>query len=217
MSDHTLTAACKDDAGKLRFDLIPVVPLEELARVYTLGAVKYADRNWEKGLDYSRVYGALQRHATAWWKGERDHEVVPGQRAHHLASVAWCALALMEYERTHPERDDRVKVHPLGCNELPIGRPPQAVRCQRFCDPLPDGFRWETDGNGTLYRVNGNLAWFLEGLLDGGWREAEGVQRRAHGKGFSVYEVSHAFKHLCTLETLYGVTYVAFGKGRELH
>lgn len=94
----------KYDGGKLRYDLIPIGPLAEVAKVYTLGAEKYDDRNWEKGLAWGRVYAALQRHANAWWGGE-VHDPVEGQ--HHLSSVVWCALALMEFEQTHPELDDR--------------------------------------------------------------------------------------------------------------
>jgi hypothetical protein len=97
--------ARKDDTGKLRFDLIPIGPLRKLAEVYTIGAKKYSDRNWEKGLSWGRIYAALQRHSTAWWAGE-IHDPIDGQ--HHLASVAWCALALIEYEQTHPELDDRL-------------------------------------------------------------------------------------------------------------
>ena len=102
-----MTSGVKNDTGKLRYDLIPVEPLRELARVYTIGATKYDDRNWELGLQWGRVYAAMQRHANAWWGGEQ-RDPVDGQ--HHLASVAWCALALMEYERTHPELDDREAV-----------------------------------------------------------------------------------------------------------
>ena len=94
----------KDDSGKLRYDLIPVGPLRKVAEVYTTGAKKYDDRNWEKGIDWGRIYGALQRHANAWWGGE-VHDRENGQ--HHLASVVWCALALMEYEMTHLEDDPR--------------------------------------------------------------------------------------------------------------
>ena len=97
------TAGIKHDAGKLRFDLIPVEPLREIARVYTIGAAKYADRNWERGIAWGRVFAAMCRHAFAWWGGEQL-DPVDGQ--HHLASVAWCAMALIEYERTHPELDD---------------------------------------------------------------------------------------------------------------
>lgn len=94
----------KDDSGKLRFDLIPPNPLEKLAYVYTVGADKYSDRNWEKGLKWGRVFAAMMRHAWAWWRGEQFDQT-DGQ--HHLASVAWCAFALMEYEKTHKELDDR--------------------------------------------------------------------------------------------------------------
>lgn len=96
----------KDDTGKLRYDLIPPNPLAELARVYTIGANKYDDRNWEKGIKWGRIFGAMMRHAWAYWRGERDD---PKDGQHHLASVAWCAFALMEYEKTHPEMDDRGK------------------------------------------------------------------------------------------------------------
>jgi hypothetical protein len=99
-----MTEGRKDDIGKLRFDLLPVRPLMQVAEVYTIGAAKYADRNWEKGLKWGRVFAAMMRHAWRWWGGE-VRDPVDGQ--HHLASVVWCALALMEYEVTHPELDDR--------------------------------------------------------------------------------------------------------------
>ena len=96
----------KDDTGKRRFDLLPVRPLIKVVEVYTMGAHKYSDRNWEKGLEWGRVFGAMQRHSWDWW-GLEKYDPKDGQ--HHLASVAWAALALMEYEETHPELDDRPK------------------------------------------------------------------------------------------------------------
>jgi len=95
----------KDDNGKSRFDLVPVRPLFYIADVFTRGAGKYEDHNWRKGLAWHRVFGALMRHALAWWAGEKL-DLADGQ--HHLASVAWCSMVLMEYELTHPELDDRV-------------------------------------------------------------------------------------------------------------
>lgn len=90
-------SARKDDVGKHRYDLIPAAALDELARVFTIGAAKYVrDRNWEHGLTYGRVFGALMRHAWAWWRGQ-DTDPEDGQ--HHLASVAWCALVLITYQQ----------------------------------------------------------------------------------------------------------------------
>lgn len=94
----------KNDDGKTRYDLIPTGPLEQLARVYTIGANKYGENDWRKGLKWSRVFAAMMRHAWAFWRGERfDSE----NYQHHLAAVAWCAFALMDHEETHPELDDR--------------------------------------------------------------------------------------------------------------
>jgi hypothetical protein len=94
----------KDDTGKARFDLLPVKPLFKVAEVYTIGAKKYDDRNWEKGIKWGRIFAAMLRHAWNWWCGEK---LDPEDGQHHLASVAWCALTLMEFEETHPELDDR--------------------------------------------------------------------------------------------------------------
>ena len=94
----------KYDQGKIRFDLIPGDALYELARVYTIGSRKYADRNWERGMSWGRVFAAMMRHAWKWWGGERL-DSVDGQ--HHLASVAWCAFALMTYEMRKLGTDDR--------------------------------------------------------------------------------------------------------------
>ena len=85
----------KDDADKLdRYDLIPPETLRVLAELYGRGAQKYADRNWEKGISYSRIYRALLSHLEKWRMGEDwDPE---GQ--HHLDSVIWNAFALRTYE-----------------------------------------------------------------------------------------------------------------------
>ena len=98
-----LKEGTKFDGDKLRYDLIPPGPLKKLAFVYTMGAKKYDDRNWEKGIKFCRLFGALTRHAWQWFAGERYDS--DGQ--HHLSSVAWCAFSLMELEETKPEFDDR--------------------------------------------------------------------------------------------------------------
>lgn len=87
----------KDDSGetKLRYDLIPPEALAGLAQVYTIGAKKYSDRNWENGINYGRIYAALMRHIEAWRQGE-DYDPENGQ--HHLDSVVWNAVALRTYE-----------------------------------------------------------------------------------------------------------------------
>ena len=94
----------KDDSGKLRFDLIPPHALEELAKVYSIGASKYEPYNWLKGLNWSRVYAAMQRHLHAWRLGE---EIDPDNGQSHLSAVMWCAATLIEYSYFRREFDDR--------------------------------------------------------------------------------------------------------------
>lgn len=87
-----------------RFDLIPVYPLELLARHYGIGAEKYADRQYEAGYAWGKSFAAMMRHAWAFWRGE---DIDPETGSPHLAAVAWHAFTLMEFGRTHPEKDDR--------------------------------------------------------------------------------------------------------------
>jgi hypothetical protein len=100
-----------------RYDLIPVGPLQELARLYGNGALKYDDRNWERGYEWGKSYAALQRHANAFWGGEdfdsHQPDCDPGctthTGAHHMAAAAWHCFVLIEFATTHPEFDNRVK------------------------------------------------------------------------------------------------------------
>ena len=104
--------ARKDDTNKARFDLIPPRPLYQLAEVYTAGAKKYTDRNWEKGMKWGRIFGAVMRHLWSFWMGE-NNDRESGQP--HLAHAAWGCLTLLEYIDTHPEMDDRP--YPAQTNE----------------------------------------------------------------------------------------------------
>jgi hypothetical protein len=97
-------AALRWDKDKLRMDLLPVRPLFDIAAVYTMGAKKYADRNWEKGMSWSRMIGSMERHWFSF-KGGEDFDDESG--LYHLAHAAWNILGLLEYYRTHPELDDR--------------------------------------------------------------------------------------------------------------
>lgn len=93
----------KFDGEKARWDLLPPSVLK-LIEVYSIGAQKYEPWNWAKGMAWSRVFAAMMRHSWAWWWGERND---PEDGQHHLASVAWCALALMHYENEVMGKDDR--------------------------------------------------------------------------------------------------------------
>ncbi|WP_430009865.1 dATP/dGTP diphosphohydrolase domain-containing protein [Methylophaga lonarensis] len=89
-------AGQKDDAGKLRFDLMPVDAERMVVQVLTFGAAKYGAENWREVADTDRrYYAACRRHLEAWRAGELlDAE--SGQ--HHLAHAICCLLFLLQLD-----------------------------------------------------------------------------------------------------------------------
>ena len=96
----------KADLGKLRYDLLSSYALEQLVKVLTYGSVKYEDRNWEKGIAWGRVFGALMRHAWAFWGGE---EIDPESGLPHMDHVQACSHFLSHYGKYNRVDDDRPK------------------------------------------------------------------------------------------------------------
>jgi hypothetical protein len=95
----------KNDTGKLRYDLIPPDAMHLLAHVYTTGAEEYSDRNWEDGINFGRLIAAGERHLQDFKAGQN---VDPDGTQHHMASLAWIALAIMSFQlRGMTNFDDR--------------------------------------------------------------------------------------------------------------
>ena len=93
------TGAVRDRAvGKGRFDLMSTQMNFRLARHYEAGAIKYSDRNWEKGMEFSVYVDAAKRHLEKYIAGWNDED--------HLAAVIWNIAALMFMEEKMPELDD---------------------------------------------------------------------------------------------------------------
>ena len=83
----------KYDGEKPRWDLLPFDAVEEVVKVLTAGANKYADDNWKHVRPFSRRYiSALLRHLVARIKGE-IYDPETGFR--HTAHMGCCALFLI--------------------------------------------------------------------------------------------------------------------------
>ena len=106
----------KHDEGKARMELLPPELPFAVSKVLTFGANKYDDRNWEKGMKWSRVFGALMRHMWAWWGGkgptsksflfkDTDDET----EFSHLWHAGCCIAFLIAYEERGVGEDDRAK------------------------------------------------------------------------------------------------------------
>lgn len=90
--------------GKMRYDLVHPWAHEQMVKILTKGAQKYAPRNWEKGMAWSNVISSLKRHLAAIEKGE-DYDVETGEL--HAAHLACNAHFLTAYYKIYPQGDDR--------------------------------------------------------------------------------------------------------------
>ncbi len=99
-------AAIKFDQEKMPMHLLSNEALLQTAAVLKFGANKYAEHNWRKGFAWSRPLSAAMRHIHAFNAGE-DKD--PESGLSHLAHAACCIMFLLEFEKTHPELDDRYK------------------------------------------------------------------------------------------------------------
>lgn len=101
-----MTVGVKFDAGKPRYDLLPPELLDAVATILKYGADKYADRNWELGLDWGRVYAAGQRHLWKWWNGQEND---PESDCPHLWHAACNIAFLIAFRERGIGKDTRGK------------------------------------------------------------------------------------------------------------
>lgn len=76
--------------GKGRYDLISPYALRRLALHYEAGIKKYSERNWEKGMPFSRYIDSAKRHIDKFIMGMEDED--------HLAAAAWNLFAIMHHQ-----------------------------------------------------------------------------------------------------------------------
>ena len=92
-------AVREPSTGKGRFDLVTPFGWMRLAKWYELGAHKYSDRNWEKGMPFSRYIDSALRHIVKWIMGMTDED--------HLSAAVWNLLCIIHHEELgQTELDD---------------------------------------------------------------------------------------------------------------
>ncbi len=104
-TDDSLGIKNDKQDDKLPMELIPPEVIIGYAEVMRMGAKKYAPRNWEKGLHFSRLYAAAFRHLLLWYGGENlDKE----SGLNHLKHCLWNIGALIHFiESGQNKLDDR--------------------------------------------------------------------------------------------------------------
>ena len=97
----------KHDGDKPRMDLLDAYALEELSKVLTFGAKKYAPDNWRKGIKKSRLIAAMLRHVFAYMGGQDTDEETG---LSHIAHAMCCCMFLLWTAKFLPQMDDRFKL-----------------------------------------------------------------------------------------------------------
>lgn len=93
------TGAVRDmSEGKGRYDLLPWEAIHELALHCEQGALKYGERNCEKGIPISSLIDSALRHLSRYMQGEKDEN--------HLAAALWNIAFAIQTEQLRPEMQD---------------------------------------------------------------------------------------------------------------
>ena len=85
----------KYNGDKIQVELVDLdVMLLETAKPLTIGAIKYDENNWKKGLPEGDIIGALERHLIKFKRGELiDPDTGTDHRANMLCNMMfWMAL-----------------------------------------------------------------------------------------------------------------------------
>ena len=98
----------KFDAGKPPMGLLSTAALTKIAEVMAFGAQKYSAHQWRSGIEWQRLLDAALRHLLAFNDGQ---DVDEETGLSHLAHLGCCIMFLLEFEKTHPELDNRYKVY----------------------------------------------------------------------------------------------------------
>lgn len=94
----------KNDADKLRMDLIPIEAIYAVCEVMAHGAKKYGDHQYRNGFAWNRLYSAALRHLFSWQEGS-DRDLETGFS--HIAHAACCLLMLLDHVEADYGYDDR--------------------------------------------------------------------------------------------------------------
>lgn len=92
------------DENKLPYHLLAPELLDSVCEVLAYGRQKYAERNWEKGMAWSKLFASTMRHLWAWWRRESyDRE----SGLNHLWHAATNIMFLIAYTARNIGTDDR--------------------------------------------------------------------------------------------------------------
>ena len=111
--DASKTGAMREALGVPYFRQLPLEALAAGATALEYGAMKYAPRNWEKGLPWQQMIDSLKRHIDDF---ERRHDYDDGEDGsglHQMCMIMASAMMLAASVIRNIGEDDRLRT-PLG-------------------------------------------------------------------------------------------------------
>jgi len=142
------TGAQRDSQeGRGRFDLIPPGPIARLALVYERGAKAYGERNWEKGMKFSRLLNSTLRHISKYMLGKKEED--------HIVQAIWNLMAVAHFQDHLPELNDlpawNVPIYTIrAITETNVDGDKSTLDSTNI-ENVPDGY--VVDSKGILYRI----------------------------------------------------------------
>lgn len=163
----------KNDAGKLRYDLIPAKAWQEVVKAITYGASEYGDNNWKRVPNgRQRFYAADMRHTEKWRIGEEIYD--PESKAHHLACSITNLLFILEKElqgwEDAPEVVEDISEQECVDYHQKLWKEGNTPNQEVGQEAVPNE-RFIQDGDGYIDTHNGE--WYPD--CSGGWVETGGL------------------------------------------
>ena len=106
------TGSERQALNDVRYDLISSIGLKRLAQTYAEGALKYGDRNWEKGQPFSVLLNHARDHINDFIAQQQGLPMSVSNED-HLAHAAWNLFAIMHFQATRPKMNDLSPLHGL--------------------------------------------------------------------------------------------------------
>ena len=111
------TGAVRDmHIGKGRMDLLPWYGIISVSQLCEEGAIKYGERNVDRGIPLHSLLDSASRHLAKYIMGEDDED--------HLRAACWNLLWALQQRTTHPELNDM----PWGEQERKEGEARRAMK-----------------------------------------------------------------------------------------
>jgi hypothetical protein len=89
---HFKGGAQRDSGEKPRPDLVSPYALTRVGEHLRKGAEKYDERNWEKGMPFSRLVASAYRHLLEFQKGDTEED--------HLSAIIFNIQAIIHFQET---------------------------------------------------------------------------------------------------------------------